>query len=183
MPSRALLFSLLLLSPLAFASHTVSLSYRFGDLDYDLKPPGEPYSDEEGASHLYVGYRYGLNDNIAVGVAYLDGTTDSFLSGFTSLVGESVEIEYSQFRLEGEGTLPVSQRNYLFGQMNLSRFDYELLVDDQSTYEDDGFGYGAGVGWGYQFDSGLGLRLGAYYDRYDSNVEMVNLGWDLSYRF
>lgn len=177
------LLSTLLLSSVVHADHTVSLSYRFGDFDYDLAAEGQSYSKSEDASHVYAGYRYNFDEHFSLGIAYLDGSTDTFLGAFDDILGDDVEIEYSQFRIEGEGRLPISQRNYLFGQLSVARYQYDLLVDDQKATDDDGVGFGGGAGWGYQFDNGFGVRAGFYYDRFDSDIEMKHVGWDISYRF
>ncbi|MBD1389363.1 outer membrane beta-barrel protein [Neiella sp. HB171785] len=169
----------------SYAQHKVSASGYFASIDFefDNRDLEERVSSDEGSVHYTIRYHYDLSDTWAVGIGYLRGTSDTIENVFTALLGEDVEVEYKAIQLLAEARMPLSQRNFLFAEANLSRYDHDLLIEDETVTSSDGVGGGVGVGWEYRFDNGLGSRVSLSYDRLGDEVQLWSMGFGLSYRF
>ncbi|GGA89355.1 hypothetical protein GCM10011369_34410 [Neiella marina] len=167
------------------AQHKLSASgyVALFDYEFDNRELAERYSNHEGAVHYTLRYQYDLSERWSAGIGYLNGTSNTAENIFDGLLNDKVEVEYQAVQLFAQGRMPVSQRNFLFAEASLSRYDNDLVVDGDTFSSTDGVGFGVGVGWDHEFDNGFGSRVSLSYDRFGDEVQLWSLGVGMSYRF
>lgn len=183
--SRLLLLSVFLsffMSSFANANETpfsvgigTNVSYIYRDSyedDYDLY--------DLSTVHYSINSKFQVMKYLAVGIGYLKGDSDNVnvvLDLFTD-----TKIEYSAIVLFAELSYPISERNYLYAQVNINKFDYDIVNDGDLVFSDDGNKLGYSLGWMYKFDSDIGMKAG--YERLDlDGIEMHGLTMGVNYNF
>ena len=100
-----------------------------------------------------------------------------------SLFGLDVdEVEYSNLVVAVKGTLPLSQRNSLYGKIGAHYYDYDINRNNRTIINDSDIGVYLAAGWQYRWDMGLGMNAG--YEAYDmGDLETFTLNVGISYQF
>ena len=159
--------------------HVIGLQADFGELSTKANENTEKL-DDISTTHYTLSYQYSLNENFSVGAGYLTGDSSSFIAIFDF---NDSELEYSAFMISAKAQLPISKRNSLYVQLNALQYDYDILDDDKTIFNDDGSDFGYSFGWKYQWDMGLGLKVGYDVINLGSDIKLNGISIETSYRF
>lgn len=162
-------------------SHQFEIQGEVGTVNHDDRGTD---IDDEASAQGYLGYEYLFDDTYALGVDYLTGESSDLLFILPDLFKDDGHVEYAAWEVTGRATTWVSQRNALYAKLRLIQYEYDVVSDKGGTlFDGSGLGGGVSLGWRYQFDMGLGMGLSANYRNLGGDIELVSLGYNLSFRF
>ncbi len=174
MYKKLLLLSLTLLSIPSFAKSfdaSVTASLTAGDSVDQSKYHIE---NDDVMIGFDAAYQYHFNNNWGVELGYKTVSPDVFTSIINDIfLNDIVLDDVNSFRLAGQYTAYLSERNQLLFTLGAQRYDITYKLRDINgnnlvSFDKDGISYYARAGWRYQFDNGF--LLGLSYDYQDLDV-------------
>lgn len=179
---------LLLTALSTFSSYAVESPHRiefravFGSVDSSIEQ-GSTTEELNDLSSAHVGfaYNYIVHENFAIGFEKMSGDSDSFVE-FSDLFTDS-KLDYDLLNLVAIADFSVSKRNELYAKLIASKYDYDVIDDDEVVGSADGTDYGFGFGWRYTFDFGLGLSAGYESISMGDDVDFTGITTSVSYQF
>lgn len=164
--------------------HSIGIGGGFGSINGNL---ADSVDNNQGVWTLY--YNYALDPTYSLEVAYTSGDTDNSLCILCGIFDDGTEVnnqKYDTFIVSGRGTVPVSERWYLFSKVGLNRYDSRAYTrhEGRNTYQpsENGIGFYAAAGLEFRAHNGFGFNVEYHYldmGEIDSSAGMINL----SYRY
>lgn len=159
--------------------HVIGLQADFGELSTKSNENTEKL-DDISTTHYTVSYQYSFTKNFSVGAGYLTGDSSSFIAIFDF---NDSELEYTAFTISAKAQYPISKRTNVYFQLNALQYDYDIIDNKRTIFNDDGSDFGYSFGWKYQWDMGLGLKVGYDVINLGSDIKLNGVSIETSYRF
>lgn len=162
--------------------HTIGIGGGYGSINGNL---ADSIDNNQGAWAFY--YNYALDSTYSVEVSYNTGDTDNAFCILCGLFESDLEInnqKYETIILSGRGTVPLSQRWYLFSKVGLNRYDSRAYRrhEGRNYYlpSENGIGFYGAAGIEFRAYNGFGVNFELHYldiGKIDSSAGMINLSY------
>ena len=163
--------------------HGLWLDLSVAEIEETNDDPGAFTAElnDSSSGHLALSYELRFNRVFALGIGYLSGDSDEvefIFDWFTD-----TEVEYSSFFAAAKISLPLSERNSLFVDINHHEYEFEVLDDLEVIEEQEGSDIGYVFGWRIDFNDTLGMEVGREYMPLGPDLTIKGARVGLKYQF
>jgi hypothetical protein len=183
---RVVLFGSLvfLVSTNVFANdnnHSVGLVYSYSTIDNESSESTSELNDLV-TSHFSYSYQYNFSEYISVGLGQLDGDSSKADGGIVDVFTDS-KIDYSSKFISVVASYPLTNKSSVYFKVNALRYDYDIIDDNESVYQEDGNDFSYTLGCKYILGNGFGFEAGYEILNLGDRVDISGFNVGISYNF
>ena len=162
-------------------NHSVGLGYSYSTIDNGNSESTSELNDLV-TSHLSYSYQYNFSEYIAVGLGQLNGDSSNADGILVDLFTDS-KIDYSSKFISVVASYPFTTRSSEYFKVNALRYDYDIIDDNESVYQEDGNDFSYTLGLKYTLDNGFGFEAGYEILNLGDKVDISGFNAGISYNF